>query len=76
MRKCQLHFFCHNTIYNVSLLFQVLPELLKAFEFGNAGASILGPVFKLGKNLEADEYVERIVPCVVKLFASNDRNAR
>ena len=49
---------------------------LQAFEFGNAGAAILNPVFKLGKNLESEEYCKTIVPCIVKLFASNDRNAR
>lgn len=56
--------------------YKILPELIKAFEFGNAGAAILNPVFKLGTNLESDEYVKVIVPCLVKLFASNDRNAR
>ncbi len=55
---------------------KILPELIKAFEFGNAGAAVLGPLFKLGKALTGPEYVRRIVPCVVKLFASNDRNAR
>jgi SCY1-like protein 1 len=55
---------------------KILPELIKAFEFGNAGAAILNPVFKLGRDLSSAEYVRRIVPCVVKLFASNDRNAR
>ena len=55
---------------------KILPELIKAFEFGNAGAAILNPVFKLGKNLETEEYCRTIVPCIVKLFASNDRNAR
>ena len=42
----------------------------------NAGSAILTPVFKIGKNLETDEYQKKIVPCVVKLFSSNDRNAR
>ena len=55
---------------------KILPELIKAFEFSNAGAAILGPVLKLGKGMSDEEYVRRIVPCVVKLFASNDRNAR
>ena len=53
--------------------YKILPELIKAFQFGNAGSAILGPVFKLGKNLNSEEYVQMIVPCVVKMFASNDR---
>ena len=34
--------------------YKILPELLKAYEFGNAGAAILNPVFKLGANLESE----------------------
>ena len=40
------------------------------------GAAILTPMFKLGKDLESEEFVAKIVPCIIKLFASNDRNAR
>ncbi|TRY80821.1 hypothetical protein TCAL_07494, partial [Tigriopus californicus] len=56
--------------------FKILPELLKAYQFNNAGASILSPVFKIGQNLGSEDYVKMIIPCIVKLFASNDRNAR
>lgn len=55
---------------------KILPQLINAFEYGNAGSAILGPVFKIGKNLETADYQKRIVPCIVKLFSSNDRNAR
>eukprot|EP00112_Aurelia_sp_Birch-Aquarium-sp1_P017328 Seg4000.2 transcript_id=Seg4000.2/GoldUCD/mRNA.D3Y31 product="N-terminal kinase-like protein" protein_id=Seg4000.2/GoldUCD/D3Y31 len=55
---------------------KILPELLKAFQFGAAGSSVLGPLFKIGKLLEDDEYQKKIVPCVVKLFSSNDRATR
>eukprot|EP00088_Acartia_fossae_P011296 TRINITY_DN1570_c0_g1_i1.p1 TRINITY_DN1570_c0_g1~~TRINITY_DN1570_c0_g1_i1.p1 ORF type:complete len:717 (-),score=150.80 TRINITY_DN1570_c0_g1_i1:1168-3318(-) len=55
---------------------KILPQLINAFEFGNAGSSILAPVFKIGKTLESKEYQEKVVPCLVKLFSSNDRNAR
>jgi len=55
---------------------KILPELLKAFQFGAAGSSVLGPLFKIGKLLEANEYQKKIVPCVVKLFSSNDRATR
>jgi SCY1-like protein 1 len=32
--------------------------------------------FQIGKLLEAEEYQQRIVPCVVKLFSSTDRATR
>lgn len=55
---------------------RILPLLLQAFEFGNAGSAILTPLLKLGKLLEGDEYQKRIVPIVVKMFSSTDRNTR
>eukprot|EP00795_Rhopilema_esculentum_P003077 gene3077-1363_t len=55
---------------------KILPELLKAFQFGAAGSSVLGPLFKIGKLLDEEEYQKKIVPCVVKLFSSNDRATR
>ena len=47
---------------------KILPECIKAFDFSNAGALILAPVFKIGKLLETEEYQSKIVPCIVKLF--------
>jgi len=55
---------------------KILPQLINAFEYGNAGSAILTPVFKIGKELDTVEYQAKIVPCVVKLFSSNDRQAR
>ena len=84
---------------------KILPELLKAFDYSNAGAQIIAPVFKvnntiasmyvvifislqiqmvcnisfslqIGRLLPTEEYQERIVPCLIKLFESSDRNAR
>jgi len=55
---------------------KILPQLINAFEYGNAGSAILTPVFKIGKDLESSEFQVKIVPCIVKLFSSNDRNAR
>lgn len=37
---------------------------------------MLAPMFKLGRLLDEAEYQKRIVPCVVKLFASSDRVTR
>ncbi|CAL8111632.1 unnamed protein product [Orchesella dallaii] len=55
---------------------KILPQLINAFEFGNAGSSVLAPLFKLGKLLDEPEYQAKIVPCVVKLFTSTDRATR
>ena len=55
---------------------KILPECIKAFDYSNAGALILAPVFKIGKYLNTEDYQAKIVPCIVKLFSSSDRNAR
>ncbi|XP_036851255.2 N-terminal kinase-like protein isoform X3 [Manis javanica] len=55
---------------------KVLPQLLTAFEFGNAGAVVLTPLFKVGKFLCAEEYQQKIIPVVVKMFSSTDRAMR
>lgn len=55
---------------------KILPQLITAFEYGDAGSAVLAPMFKLGRLLEEAEYQKRIVPCVVKLFASTDRVTR
>uniref|UniRef100_A0A6I8P6I8 N-terminal kinase-like protein n=1 Tax=Ornithorhynchus anatinus TaxID=9258 RepID=A0A6I8P6I8_ORNAN len=55
---------------------KVLPQLLTAFEFGSAGAVILTPLFKVGKFLSAEEYQQKIIPVVVKMFSSTDRAMR
>ncbi|KAG8564022.1 hypothetical protein GDO81_016297 [Engystomops pustulosus] len=55
---------------------KILPQLLTAFEFGSAGAVILTPLFKIGKFLNADEYQQKIIPIIVKMFSSTDRAMR
>jgi SCY1-like protein 1 len=55
---------------------RILPSLISAFEFGDAGAAVLGPLFKISKLLEEEDYQKRIVPCIVKLFSSKDRATR
>ncbi|XP_012150322.1 N-terminal kinase-like protein yata isoform X2 [Megachile rotundata] len=56
--------------------YKILPQLLAAFEFGDAGSAVLPPLLQLGCQLPDTEYQKRVVPCVVKLFASNDRATR
>ncbi|KAF5292820.1 hypothetical protein FQA39_LY13865 [Lamprigera yunnana] len=55
---------------------KILPQLITAFEYGDAGSAVLAPMFKLGRLLDEADYQKKIVPCVVKLFASNDRATR
>ncbi|XP_076234122.1 N-terminal kinase-like protein yata [Calliopsis andreniformis] len=56
--------------------YKILPQLLAAFEFGDAGSAVLPPLLQLGCQIPDTEYQKRVVPCVVKLFASNDRATR
>jgi len=57
--------------------YKVLPALLSAQELGSAGAgSILTSALKLGAGLTSEEYAATLVPAIVRMFASNDRNAR
>lgn len=56
--------------------YKILPQLLAAFEFGDAGSAVLPPLLQLGCQLPDVEYQRRVVPCVVKLFTSNDRATR
>ena len=55
---------------------KILPQLLNAFEYGGAGSAVLAPLFRLGKLLDDNEYQRKVVPCVVRLFSSNDRATR
>ncbi|XP_014787846.1 N-terminal kinase-like protein isoform X1 [Octopus bimaculoides] len=55
---------------------KILPQLLDAFQYGNAGSAVLAPLFKVGKLLQSEEYQKKIVPCVIKLFSSPDRATR
>lgn len=67
---------CLDTFPQEACLYRVLPELINAFEFGNAGSSVLSPMFKLGKLLNEEEYQKKVVPCIVKMFSSKDRATR
>ncbi|XP_063868624.1 N-terminal kinase-like protein isoform X2 [Scylla paramamosain] len=55
---------------------KVLPALLAAHEFSNAGSAVLAPLFKIGQLLGEAEYQQQILPCVVRLFSSSDRATR
>ena len=43
---------------------------------GGGGTVVLAPILEIGTSLPPAEYSAAIVPCVVRLFASNDRATR
>lgn len=55
---------------------KILVDLINAFEYGEAGSTILNPIFKIGKMLTEEEYQSKLVPCIIKLFACKDRATR
>lgn len=55
---------------------KILPDLINAFEFGEAGSAILNPIFKIGNLLSEEEYQTKLVPCIIKLYACKDRATR
>lgn len=55
---------------------KILPDLINAFEFGEAGSAILNPIFKIGSILSEDEYQNKLVPCIIKLYSYKDRATR
>ena len=55
---------------------KILSDLINAFEFGEAGAAILNPLFKIGKLLNEPEFQEKLAPCIVKLYQCKDRATR
>jgi len=59
--------------------YRLLPALMNALEYGAAGGGgtvVLAPILEIGGRLPPAEYATDIVPCVVRLFANNDRATR
>ncbi|KAL1559366.1 putative inactive serine/threonine-protein kinase scy1 isoform X1 [Salvia divinorum] len=55
---------------------KLLPLLASALEFGSATAPALTALLKMGSCLSPEEYGVKILPTIIKLFASNDRAIR
>lgn len=55
---------------------KVLPELLKAIEFGGGGPKSFSLVMRIATKLSEDEYDSQITPVVIRLFSSPDRALR
>ncbi|KAI3869199.1 hypothetical protein MKW92_022491 [Papaver armeniacum] len=58
------------------VLKKLLPLLASALEFGSAAAPALTALLKMASWLSPEEFTAKILPTVVKLFASNDRAIR
>ncbi|GMI83264.1 cytoplasmic tRNA export protein [Hibiscus trionum] len=58
------------------VLKKLLPLLASALEFGSAAASALTALLKMGSWLSPEEFSLKVLPTIVKLFASNDRAVR
>jgi len=57
-------------------LYNVLPSLLEMFNYVKEQKVIFRSIIKLSAMLDDHEFEEKIVPCIIKLFESNDRATR
>jgi SCY1-like protein 1 len=55
---------------------KVLPELVQSVEFGGGGPRVFSVIMKISAKLSEDEYEQKLVPVIVRLFASQDRAMR
>ena len=55
---------------------KILPELQKSVEFGGGGPKVFNAILKVGAKLSDDEFESRLVPLIIRLFASPDRAMR
>jgi SCY1-like protein 1 len=57
--------------------YKVIPLLTQALEFG-AGTNprVLISLIQLGSKLEEEEYKQTVIPCLIRMFSSNDRAIR
>ncbi|KAK4514742.1 uncharacterized protein ATC70_002345 [Mucor velutinosus] len=56
--------------------YKILPELIKAFEFGSGGAKALSAIVKVGEHLSDEEYESVVIQPIIRMFASPDRAIR
>ncbi|KAI7906564.1 uncharacterized protein BX663DRAFT_427236 [Cokeromyces recurvatus] len=56
--------------------YKILPELIKAFEFGSGGAKALSAIVKVGDHLSDEEYEAIMIEPIIRMFASPDRAIR
>ncbi|KAK8674825.1 hypothetical protein V6N13_032915 [Hibiscus sabdariffa] len=58
------------------VLNKIFPLLTSALEYGSAAAHALNVLLKTGSRLSVEEFYLKVLPTIVKLFASNDRAIR
>jgi SCY1-like protein 1 len=58
------------------VLKKLLPLLASSLEFGSAAAPALTALLKMGSWLSTEDFSVKVLPTIVKLFASNDRAIR
>ncbi|KAE8723643.1 hypothetical protein F3Y22_tig00012104pilonHSYRG00040 [Hibiscus syriacus] len=58
------------------VLKKIFPLLTSALEYGSAAAHALNALLKIGSWLSAEEFNLKVLPTIIKLFASNDRAIR
>ncbi|GMJ14319.1 cytoplasmic tRNA export protein [Hibiscus trionum] len=58
------------------VLKKIFPLLTSSLEYGSAAAHALNALLKIGSWLSAEEFNLKVLPTIVKLFASNDRAIR
>lgn len=55
---------------------KILPMLSSALEYGGAPAIGLSCILQIGKQLNEEEFAERVIPVISRLFSSTDRSIR
>jgi len=55
---------------------KILPELLKSVEFGGGGPKVFTAILKIGAKMADDEWAAKLLPVILRLFASPDRAMR
>jgi SCY1-like protein 1 len=55
---------------------KVLPELLKAVEFGSGGPKAFSVVMNISVKLSNEDFENKVTPVVVRLFGNPDRAIR
>ncbi|KAI8060892.1 armadillo-type protein [Gongronella butleri] len=57
-------------------MYKILPELVKAFEFGAGGAKVLSAILKIGEHMPTEEFDKVVLAPILRMFASPDRAIR
>uniref|UniRef100_A0A0A9WDH2 N-terminal kinase-like protein n=1 Tax=Lygus hesperus TaxID=30085 RepID=A0A0A9WDH2_LYGHE len=56
--------------------FKILPQLMKAFEYGCDGTCVLPPLFEITNHISDRHFQNDVIPFLTKVFGSNDRATR